>query len=58
MRRRPAPTWTEHLERDARRHLHIAHIVLRAGDALCALEALDIAARSLLGLAALRAGVA
>lgn len=56
MRRRRLPTWSEHLERDARRHLHIAHIAVRAGDPVCALEALAVACGSLMGLAALQAG--
>lgn len=56
MRRRRPITWQEHLSRDARRHLHIAHLMIRAGETVVALEALAIACDALTRVASLRAG--
>lgn len=53
--RRPV-SYLEHLERTASRRLHVAHVALRAGDVVLALEALQLAAADLLGVAAIRWG--
>lgn len=56
MSRRPAGSWREHVERQARRHLHVAHLAIFRGDELLALEALALAADDLIALAAITAG--
>jgi hypothetical protein len=58
-RRRPhSASWFEHLDRQARRYLHIARYALHAGDQVLALGSLAIAVEQLETIGRVKAGAA
>jgi len=58
MSRRRSATWLDHLERQVRRNLHVAHLMIRDGDNVAALAALHVALEHLEQLARIKAEVA